>query len=215
VSQQINLFNPAFLDKSGRLTLKTALMGWLAIALLSVAFAGYAGMRNRQLAQQERDVAAKVTAAQAEMQRLAGQVAGRKQDPLIAAEIARLESEITGRDEVMAVLKGGSLGHTSGFSGHLRAFARQSFEGVWLTGLHIAASGRDVAVEGRALHAEQVPSYLRRLNSETVMQGHPFSELLMQVPAPDPADMSGGRPPYIEFRLATSSETPAARAAAR
>jgi hypothetical protein len=172
-------------------------------------------MRNRQLAQQERDVAAKVTAAQAEMQRLAGQVAGRKQDPLIAAEIARLESEITGRDEVMAVLKDGSLGDTSGFSEHLRAFARQSFEGVWLTGLHIAASGRDVAVEGRALHAEQVPGYLRRLNSETVMQGHPFSELLMQVPALDPADKSGARPPYIEFRLATSSETPAARAAAR
>jgi hypothetical protein len=56
---------------------------------------------------------------------------------------------------------------------------------------------------------------LRRLNSETVMQGHPFSELLMQVPVPDPADKSGGRPPYIEFRLATSSETAAAKAAAR
>ena len=213
--QQINLFNPAFLDKSGRLTLKTALMGWLAVALLSVAFAGYAGMRNRQLAQQERDVAAKVTAAQAEMQRLAGQVAGRKQDPLIASEIARLESEIKGRDEVMAVLKGGALGDTRGFSEHLRAFARQSFEGVWLTGLHIAASGQDVAVEGRALRAEQVPGYLRRLNSESVMQGHPFSELLMQAPAPDPGDKSGHRPLYIEFRLATRSESPAARAPAR
>jgi len=215
VPQQINLFNPAFLDKRGRLTLKTALMGWLAVALLSVAFAGYAGMRNRQLAQQEREVTAKVTAAQEEMQRLAGQVAGRKQDPQIAAEIARLESEIKGRDEVMEVLKGGALGDTKGFSEHLRAFARQSFEGVWLTGLHIAASGQDVALEGRALHAEQVPGYLRRLNSENVMQGHPFSELLMQAPAPDPADKSGRRPPYIEFRLATRSETPAAKGAAR
>jgi len=213
VPQQINLYNPAFLDKRGPLSLKTALMGWLAVALLSVAFAGYAGMRNRQLAQQEREVAAKVTAAQAEMQRLAGQVAGRKQDPQIAAEIARLESEIKGRDEVMEVLKGGALGDTRGFSEHLRAFARQSFEGVWLTGLHIAASGQDVAVEGRALRAEQVPGYLRRLNSESVMQGHPFSELLMQAPAPKPDDKSGGRAPYIEFRLATLSETPAKAAA--
>ena len=85
--QQINLFNPAFLDQRGRLTLKTALMGWLAVALLSVAFAGYAGMRNRQLTQQERELAAKVTAAQAQMQRLAGQVTNRKQDPLITAEL--------------------------------------------------------------------------------------------------------------------------------
>ena len=213
--QQINLFNPAFLDQRDPLSSKTALMGWLVVALLSVAFAGYAGMRNRQLAQQEREVAAKVTAAQAEIQRLAGQVAGRKQDPQIAAEIARLDSEIKGRDEVMAVLTGGALGDTRGFSEHLRAFARQSFEGVWLTGLHIAASGQDVAVEGRALRAEQVPGYLRRLNSESVMQGHPFSELLMQAPAPDPGDKSGGRPPYIEFRLATQSETPAVKAAAR
>lgn len=213
--QQINLFNPAFVDKRGPLSLKTALMGWVAVALLSVAFAGYAGMRNRQLAQQEREVAAKATAAQAEMQRLASRLSGRKQDPQIAAEIARLESEITGRDEVMAVLKGGALGDTRGFSEHLRAFARQSFEGVWLTGLRIAASGQDVAVEGRAQRAEQVPGYLRRLNSESVMQGHPFSELLMQAPAPDPGDKSGGRPPYIEFRLATRSEMPAVKAAAQ
>jgi hypothetical protein len=215
VPQQINLFNPAFLDQRGPLSLKTALMGWLAVALLSVAFAGYAGMRNRQLAQQEREVAAKATAVQAEMQRLAGQVAGRNQDPQIAAEIARLDSEIKGRDEVMAVLKGGALGDTRGFSEHLRAFARQSFEGVWLTGLHIATSGQDVAIEGRALRAEQVPGYLRRLNSESVMQGHPFSELLMQAPAPESGDKSGGRAPYIEFRLATKSETPAVKAAAR
>ncbi len=207
--QQINLFNPAFLDKGGPLSLKKVLMGWLAVALLSVAFAGYAGMRNRQLAQQEREVAAKVTAVQAEMQRLAGQVAGRKQDPQIAAEIARLESEIKGRDDVMGALKSGALGDTRGFSEHLRAFARQSFEGVWLTGLHIGAGGQDVAVEGRALRAEQVPNYLRRLNSESVMEGHPFSELLMQAPVPKPDDKSGGPAPYIEFRLATMSETPA------
>ena len=213
--QQINLFNAAFLDRRGRLTLKTAVLGWLAVALLSVAFAGYAALRTRHLTQQERDLADKVTAAQAEMQRLAGQVGGRRQDPQIVAEIARLESEIKGRDVVMAVLKGGTLGDTRGFSEHLRAFARQSFDGVWLTGLHIAAGGNDVALEGRALRAEQVPGYLRRLNSESVMQGHPFSELLMQVPVPDPDDRSGGRPPYIEFRLATKSETPAAKAAAR
>ena len=190
-------------------------MGWLAVLLLSVAFAGYAAMRTRHLTQQERDLGAKVTAAQTEMQRLAGQVGGRKQDPLIVEEIARLESEIKGRDEVMAVLKGGALGNTRGFSEHLRAFARQSFEGVWLTGLHIAASGQDVALEGRALRAEQVPGYLRRLNSEIVMQGHPFSELLMQAPALDPGDKSGGRPPYIEFRLTTRAETPPAKAATR
>ena len=156
---------------------------------------------------------AAVTQAQVQMQQLAGQVSSQKMDPGIATEIARLQSDVAGRDAAIAVLKSGSLGDTRGFSEHLSAFSRQSFEGVWLTGLQIAASGQDIALEGRALSAEHVPDYLRRLNTESAMQGHPFSELMMQVPAVDPKDKSGAQAPYIEFRLATRTEAATVKAA--
>lgn len=208
MSQQINLFNPAFKKRRSLGSFKSALLGWLAIGLIPVAYAGYLGVSNRISAQQEREDAARVTTAQAEMQRLAGQVAGRKQDPRIAAEIAGLQAEMSGREEVMGVLKGGALGDTKGFSEYLRAFARQSFDGIWLTRLHIAVSGQEVAVEGRALRAEHVPGYLRRLNGEQIMHGHPFAALVMQSPARDKADGDGARGHYIEFRLATKSDTP-------
>lgn len=210
--QQINLINPALFRQRDRLSLKTALIGWLAVALMTGALAGYSGMRNRQLANELSAATAAVTQAQSQMQQLAGQVSGRKMDPGIAAEVARMESDVAVRDAAVAVLKSGSLGDTRGFSEHLSAFSRQSFEGVWLTGLHIAASGQDIALEGRALSAEHVPDYLRRLNTESVMQGHPFSELMMQVPASDPKDKSGAQAPYIEFRLTTRTEAATAKA---
>ena len=109
----------------------------------------------------------------------------------------------------MEVLRAGGLGDTRGFSDHLKAFARQSFDGIWLTGLSIATAGRDVSVEGRASHAAYVPDYLKRLNGENAMQGHPFSELVIQEPAPDPAAKTPGRPNYVEFRLTTKPDTTA------
>jgi hypothetical protein len=35
------------------------------------------------------------------------------------------------------------------------------------------------------------------------MQGHPFSELVIQEPASDPAAKAPVRPNYVEFRLTT------------
>ena len=133
-------------------------------------------------------------------------MAGRRHDARIAEETARLEEEVKGRQEVMLALQSGGLGDTRGFSDHLKAFARQSFDGVWLTGLSIATAGREVSVEGRALQAAYVPGYLKRLNSEAAMQGHPFSELVIQEPAPDPAAKTATRPNYVEFKLTTKPD---------
>jgi hypothetical protein len=214
--QQINLYNPAFAEQRALLSFKGAVMGWVVVALLIVAIAGYQTISLQSLERQERELARQVAAAQAEAQRLGGEMASRQHDPKIAEELARLEGEVKGRREVMDVLHAGALGDTRGFSNHLRAFARQSFEGVWLTGLSIATAGRDVSIEGRALQAAYVPNYLKRLNAESAMEGHPFSELLIQEPAPDPAAKAPARPNYVEFRLATKADpAPGSRAGTR
>jgi hypothetical protein len=197
--QQINLYNPAFEAQRARLSFKGAVAGWMAIAALVVLIAGYQMISLGTLEQQERELAQQVSAAQADAQRLGGAMASRRRDARITEEVARLEGEVIGRQEVMSMLRAGGLGDTRGFSDHLKAFARQSFEGVWLTGLSIATAGRDVSIEGRALQAAYVPSYLKRLNGENAMQGHPFSELLIPV-----------RPNYVEFKLTTRPDAAAA-----
>ena len=204
--QQINLYNPAFEAQRALLSFKGAVTGWAVVAALVVVFAGYQMISLRSLERQERDLARQVAAAQADAQRLGGAMTSRRHDSRISEEVARLEGEVKGRQEIMNRLRSGGLGDTRGYSEHLKAFARQSFEGVWLTGLSIATAGRDVSIEGRALQAAYVPSYLKRLNGENAMQGHPFSELLIQEPAPDPGAKPPVRPSYVEFKLTTKPD---------
>lgn len=210
VPQQINLYNPAFEAQPALLSFQGAVAAWVAITLLVVAIAVYQMISLRSVEQQERELARQVAAAQADTQRLGSEMASRRRDSRIAEEVARLEAEVRGRQEVVGMLRAGALGDTRGFSEHLKAFARQSFEGVWLTGLSIATAGRNVSVEGRALQAAYVPGYLKRLNGESAMQGHPFSELVIQEPAPDPAAKPPVRPNFVEFKLTTKSDALAA-----
>ena len=206
MARQINLYNPAFEARRDLLSFKGAVAGWLGITILVVAIASYQALTLRSVVQQERELAQQVVTAQAEAQRMGAEMATRRHDARITDEAARLEEEVKGRREVMQALQSGGLGDTRGFSDHLKAFARQSFEGVWLTGLSIATAGRDVSVEGRALQAAYVPGYLKRLNGEAAMQGHPFSELVIQEPVPDPAAKTAVRPNYVEFKLTTKPD---------
>ncbi|HEX4984687.1 MAG TPA: hypothetical protein VFV71_01315 [Burkholderiales bacterium] len=203
--QQINLYNAAFEPRRELLTFRNAAAGWAVTAALAALCAAYAGVRLNATEQQSRAASQQLAAAQADAQRLAGELAARKHDPHVTEEVARLEEEVRGRHEAMDVLRAGGLGDTRGFSDHLKAFARQSFDGIWLTGLSIATAGRDVALEGRATQAAFVPGYLKKLNGESAMQGHPFSELLIQEPAADPASKGDARRDYVEFRLATKA----------
>lgn len=211
--QQINLYNPAFEARQAPLSFTGAVAGWALVALIAVGAAVFADFRVRSLEQNQRELDRQVAAAQTQLQRLGSEMAARGHDPRIAEEVARLEAEINSRQEVMDVLRAGSLGDTRGFSEQLKAFARQSFEGVWLTGLSIGSAGRDVSLEGRALQASYVPSYLKRLNGESAMQGHPFSELLIQEPVQSPAEKNAPRAVYVEFRLTTKPD--AAKAGAQ
>jgi hypothetical protein len=203
VPQQINLYNPAFEAQRSLLSFRGVLTGWIIVLVLVATITSFQALRLRSIEQQEAELARQVVAAQAETQRLAKAMAVRSRDPKINEQVARLEAEVRARQEVMDVLGSGGLGDTKGFSDQLTAFARQSFDGVWLTGLDIAAAGREVSVAGRALQAAYVPGYLKRLNGENAMQGHPFSELVIQEPVSDPAAKSGVRPNYVEFRLTT------------
>src|SRR5258705_3434338 len=213
--QQINLYNPAFEAKRALMSLKGAAAARVVIAALVAVFAGYQVISLRLIEQQERELARQVATAQTDAQRLGREMASRHHDPRITEEVTRLEGEVRGRQEVMTMLGSGGLGDTRGVSDHLKAFARQSFEGVWLIRLSIATAGRDVSVEGRALQAAYVPSYLKRLNGEVAMQGHPFSELVIQEPAPDPAAKNPVRPNYVEFKLTTKPVAAAAAKAGR
>jgi hypothetical protein len=201
VSQQINLYNAALEPRRDWLSLQALLAIWgLAIGLLAVGALILQLRISASHAELQQEDRARAD-AQEELVRLSKQMAGRKQDPALQAELKRMQDELASRQEAKGALQGGVIGNTAGFSEYLRAFARQSFEGLWLTGFSLAGAGQDLVLQGRTLRAELVPGYVQRLNHESVMRGHAFAELQMQRPGePDDGKL---RAPYIEFRLAT------------
>ena len=216
MSQQINLYNPALEPRVQILSGRRMVAALAAFGVACGLLWGLAGMDAARLARAERAQAAQLAQIQAEMTTLTQQVTGRKPSAQLQEELHSVEALLGARNQVMATLASGRLGDTRGVSEYLRAFARQSTEGVWLTGLRIAQGGNDIVIEGRTVDADLVPLYLQRLRRESALRGHGFESLSVSQPQPAPT-ASGPPPGYLEFRMATLDHDSAtgARSAAK
>jgi hypothetical protein len=205
MSQQVNLFNPAFLQKKKVFT-AAAMASALGVLVVGLAAMGVAA-KVRVAGLQAR---AELGAAQLEKtrKRLASvdaEFAPRKEDPRLAEELAQAQDELLGLKEVAGVIERGELGDTRGYAEYFRALARQNVDGLWLTGVSIAGAGLDLGVRGRALDPALVPGFLNRLRNERVMQGKPVGSLQIGEAAALKAAKDGKETsapaPYVEFSL--------------
>jgi len=211
MSQQINLYNPALIPKpdvfSGRMILIT--LSSLTIGLL-VAYAVTAYLAARAVALEQLS-SGRLAQMQSDISRLSQEVSGRKPSPQLTAELESLDALLSGRNEVIAVLKSGALGDTKGVSEYFRAFARQSVDGLWLTGFTVVGAGNDISIEGRALRADLVPIYIQRLNKEDALRGHGFAMLSVQQPAEVTLNGETRKTgDFLEFRMASRAPDAAA-----
>jgi polyhydroxyalkanoate synthesis regulator phasin len=203
VSQHINLFNPDFHEKR---ELFTALMLLRALAVLLLLLAGVSAYQFRQtqlLDKQVKEGAIQLEQARADLLKVAAEYAPRAKSQVLEKRVAEMEQQLKDEEAVLQVLRGGSLGNTEGYSGYMRAFARQTLNGLWLTGFSIKGAGNDMAIVGRTLRPELVPTYIQRLNQEAVTQGRAFAALEIQQPKMEPAaqDKPAQTPNYLEFNL--------------
>ena len=216
MSQNINLFTPAFRKQRRMLTLTTVAQ---CLGLTLAALFGYHAYLQQQVGglTTEVDAAERVLKSQRSiMDKLKDKAAAPKSDAKLENDIARLETELKLARESIEALKGGAFGNQQGFAEYLRAFSRQSVYGLWLTGFTIAGSG-ELEIRGRALSPDLVPSYIQRLNREEVLAGRSFARLEMSRPKPAPAPATApapgkdkgaakapGMPRFLEFNLATA-----------
>lgn len=198
MSQQINLFNPAFLPQKKLFTAMR--MGQALVVLLCGALAvGLVARDSVAQLQQEADRGA-VRLAQLEQRlvRVKTEMAPRPNDAALAGEIDQANTRLQALRGVEAILSRGELGNTVGFGEHFKALARQHRDGLWLTAVAVGAGGLDLRMRGRALEAPMVPAFIARLGSEDVMRGKAFGSLKIGQPAPA---KDGAAPGFVEFDL--------------
>ena len=203
MTQNINLLSSDFRKPPLRLSFATLVkcLGVALLALFAVQF--FLQYQVSDLRAQLRGVQDSIKDQRAQAEKLTGLAAGRKPDPQLEAEIAKLDSELRQAQQAMSALKGGAFGNQEGFAEYLRAFARQSVDGLWLTGFDITGAG-ELELRGRVLRPDLVPNYLQRLSREEVLAGRSFARFEMNRPAEPAGEKKAAAPPrFLEFHLAT------------
>lgn len=210
MTQQINLFNPIFL-KQKKVFSAVNMLDALALLLVGVAlFYGYASIQTLNLDRQSVETARQYYQSKTRLNEASARYAPKKADAALAAEVDALQSQVNARKANLQDLSGGALGGGAGYAEYMRALARQSLAGLWLTEFSIGKGGTEMQISGRALQPELVPSYIHRLTREQVLHGRAFDSLSMtQREGALPADASrpGAAPAnyvYTEFRLVSS-----------
>jgi hypothetical protein len=204
VSQQINLFNPIFRQQKKYFSSVTMLQALAIICLACVLLVADGVRRTRALQAQASATSALLAARQQKLTDFRVQYPARQKSPTLGAEIMAAQDELSMLSNAAATITRGGFGDTRGFSDYFRAFARQSVDGLWLTGLEIGANGTQLGVQGNTLQPELVPVYMRRLGTEPVMQGKSFSQLQIGTPLASPAGAAAAVPAnvkYLSFNL--------------
>lgn len=216
--QYINLLTPAFRKPRVQLSLARSLAFAVIAALLMSLLMAHDQTRVNGLREELASAQSLLKAQGVYTSRLKGE-SGQKAASVLDAEIQRLEATLKTARDSMNVLEGGALGNRDGFARYMQAFARQSLDGLWLTGFTVAGGG-DVAIEGRVLRPELVPAYIQRLNGEPALKGRAFAALDLRRPPPVAVPPAAGAaaatplkmeaPRFIEFALTTAEPVVAA-----
>ena len=198
MSQQINLFNPVFLTQKKYFSVLTMLQALGLIVLGSALFYGYALYQVAQMSRQTEEMGKRYAAEQVRLVNFANEFSLQRSGQMLEEELKSLESQIVAQETLLNMLKSGAIGNTEGYSEYMRAFARQSVHGLWLTAFDITGDGAQMSLSGAVLNPQLVPVYIQRLGKEKIMRGKTFATLQMQQPKSE-----DGRPVsrYVEFNL--------------
>jgi hypothetical protein len=219
MAQQINLYNPIFLQKQKHFSAATMLqaLGLLLVGVL--AFYAYAVNESRTLTRVAADTRQQFQSQTEQVGKLTREFSPQGMSRLLDEEVARAGARLKQREELLALLRTGGLGNTEGFSRYLAALARQTVSGVWLTGFSIGGDESELRLSGKVLHSDLVPAYIRLLNREEVMRGRRVAEMRLTAreekegaPSAAPAAVAAApaaatKPPaapirYVEFSIA-------------
>lgn len=203
MAQQINLVNQAFRRQKRHFSAAAMVQGLALMAVAVICLAAYLAHRVDQAGATLKGADASAAAQREQLLRFGKDFSPQGRSKLLEDELVRAQAQLKSRQALLDALRIEGIGGAAGFSGYLRAFARQSVTGVWLTGVSIDANGEQLGLEGRVLHADLVPAYLRALGKEEVMRGRQVASLKLTAreAAADAAVPAKGPARYVEFTL--------------
>jgi len=185
VSQQINLFNPIFLQQEKEFSAVTMAQALGVISLAVLVFAGYSTYQSSQVTNEAAAAAIALQSAQEALVKMVDKTKPIPADKNIQDEINKAENRLRASRQILSFVQNGELREGRSYSSFLRAFSNRAMPGVWLTGFALGDNGNEIEIAGRALQPALVPAYIRSLKQETAFAGKSFGSLVLRMPAPE------------------------------
>lgn len=210
MSQQINLFNPIFLQQEKQFSAVTMAQALGVISLAVLAFAGYSTWQATQVANDAKAAATQLQMAQEALVKMVDKTRPIAADKTIEDDIVKAESRLRASRQILGFVQNGELREGRSYSAFLRAFSNRAMPGVWLTAFALGDNGNDIEIVGRALQPALVPTYIRSLKGEAAFAGKSFGSLVLRLPTAEAGgtasvSSTATMPPrYIDFSMNSS-----------
>ena len=176
MSQQINLFNPQFLQQKKYFSAVTMAQALGLLVLGIIAFYGFAFWQDRDLVRRTAESSRTYELQKQQFAKASAELSPDKIEAQLDQDLKSIEAAIALRRALLGEIRSGP-GAAFAYSEYLRAFARQTVPGLWLTGVQIGEGGGQMKVNGRALEADLVPVLIARLKQEPILRGRPLEAL--------------------------------------
>lgn len=220
MAQQINLYSPALLGEKKHFSAATMSQALALLLAAGLAFYVYVYYKTSAFERIAAESARQLKGQSEQLALLMKDFSPQGKSRLLEEEVARSSARLKQLEHLASALQTGGLGNSTGFSRYLAALARQPVNGVWLTDVSIGGDEAQLAMTGRALHADLVPAYVRALSREQVMQGRRISDLRLsaqeeerkagtQAPGAKPVEPGSTRSRYVQFSLTARRESAA------
>lgn len=180
MSQQINLFNPVFMKQRKYFSAIAMLQGLFLVMVGTGLFYVYATYQVKEMKREQDATIRQYADGEAKLKHFTEEFSPEESSKLLDSELKAAEKKLAVQLDLIQTLKGGAIGNATGYSAYMRAFARQSVEGLWLSDFEIIGDGSRISISGSVMRPELLPVYVGRLGSEGVMRGRSFAALQMQ-----------------------------------
>jgi len=174
--QQINLYQPILRKQEKVFSAKTLLQGNLLVLAGLMLLSAYTLFQTRQLQQQLDEAIQQRSDRQQQLSTLRLQYPERLKDQTLQQQIEQLRGQLQNSQKLLAAVENYEDNPTQGFSAHLAGLARQDLRSLWLTRI-VMRGQRQLALEGSALSAQDVPVLIQRLGREPVFSGTEFQRV--------------------------------------
>lgn len=177
MSQQINLLNPALIKQKDLLNTNNIAIVLGLFLVLMLAYYSYSQQQLASVVIERNQAAEALSAMQAELQKAVLIHTPRAINNALLDQIKQLEHKESMQLEILQTVGQSSATPDKGYAALMHAFAKQSLDGLWLTGFNIDSHTEKLNISGRTLQADLVPEYISRLGNEPALKGKLFAAL--------------------------------------